>query len=309
MVDTRLYIVTLVAVLVFFGLGVLVGIGITRQPTAEQLYRRIEQQLKRYREETAKELLKRDERLRQLEGELAALRHRLRLSDQFVEGLLPSLVRNRLQFRNIAFVLRTSDADGELVTQVRSWLQRAGANVPLQLTLFPDAIAQADEMQWRKVAETLGLVAEQAKTEAVKIGVWKRIALLLRYGDQQDTWRKLAKMGWLQVSGDPKTPVGSVVFVVGTGDWEQEQVQVVDLPFLKALSNTGVRVVVVARTGISDETFALYQTGDWGTVSHVETPLGVLSLVAALTERPDHYGLDGNAHHPFPDLEWVLATK
>ncbi len=309
MVDTRLYIGTLVAVLVFFGLGVLVGIGITRQPTAEQLYQRIEQQLKRYREETAKELLKRDERLRQLEGELASLRHRLRVSDQFAEGLLPSFVRNRLQFRNIAFVLRTSDADGELVTQVRSWLQRAGANVPLQLTLSPDAIAQADEMQWRKVAEALGLMTGQANAEAVKIGVWKRIALLLRYGDQQDTWRTLAKMGWLQVSGDPKTPVGSVVFVIGTGDWGSEQVQAVDLPFLNALRNIGIRVVVVARTEVSDETFALYRTGDWGTVSHVETPLGVLSLVAALTERPDQYGLDGNARRPFPDLEWVLGAR
>ena len=309
MVDIRLYIGTLVAVLVFFGLGVLVGIGITRQPAAEQLYQRIEQQLKRYREETARELLKRDERLRLLENEIATLRHHLQVQDEFIEGLLPALVRNRLRFRNIALVLRAPDTDGQLVAQVREVLLGAGALVPVQVTLRPEAIAKADDTQWRQVAAALGLLTEQAEAEAVKIGAWKRIAWLLRYGGGQSGWQPLAKAGWAQVRGDAQTPVGSVVFLCHQPKTDPEQVQSVDLPFLKALRSLGMRVVVATQKETSDETVALYQTDEWGTVSHVDTPLGLLSLVAALTERPDAYGLRSNARRPFPEWEWVLSSS
>ncbi|MEZ8218643.1 Copper transport outer membrane protein, MctB [Candidatus Fervidibacteria bacterium JGI MDM2 SSWTFF-3-K9] len=309
MVDIRLYIGTLIAVLVFFGLGVLVGIGITREPRAEQLYQRIERQLQRYREETARELKKRDEQIRQLDSELAALKLKLRANEQFVEKLAPSLVRNSLIFRNIALVLTTPDTDGELVARVQAFLEKAGAKVPLSLTLVPEAIQSADAMSWRKVAQSLGIVVGDADDEAVKSGVWKRVALLIRYGDLQNNWQALSKAGWVRINGNTQTPIGSVVLIC-PGQNQQDIVQgkSVILPFVRALDNVGVRVVVTSSMA-SAEVLALFQTDELPTVDHVDSPLGLLSLVAALIGHQDHYGFGETARRPFPEPEWFVQQN
>jgi len=309
MVDIRLYIGTLVAVLVFFGLGVLVGIGITREPRAEQLYQRIERQLQRYREETARELKKRDEQIRQLDSEMAALKLKLRANEQFVERLAPFLVRNQLIFRNIALVLTTPETDGELVAKVQSFLEKAGAKVPLSLILVPKAIQSADAVSWRKVAQGLGIVVGDADDEAVKSGVWKRVALLIRYGDHQNNWQALSKAGWAKISGNTQTTIGSVVLVC-SGQNQQDIVQVknIFLPFARALKNVGVKTVVVT-SSMTSEVLALYQTDELPTIDHVDTPLGLLSLVAALIGHQDHYGFGETARRPFPEPEWFVQQS
>ncbi|MGQ9463889.1 MAG: copper transporter [Candidatus Fervidibacter sp.] len=307
MVDIRLYIGTLVAVLVFFGLGVLVGIGITREPRAEQLYQRIERQLQRYREETARELQKRDKQIEQLEGEIASLRSRSKANEQFIEKVAPMLVRNLLLFRNIGFVFTTPDANGELSAKAQAFLEKAGAKVPLKITLHPEEIQTADTVTWRKVAGGLGLILDNADDEAIKSGVWKRIALIIRYGDPQNVWQVLNKFGWVKVSGNTQIPVGSVVLICsGQSQRDLEQVKSVDLALVQALRSVGVRTIVSAPSPADDKLLSLYQMGEAPIVDHIDTPLGLLSLVAALIGRQDNYGFSETANRPFPEPEWFV---
>lgn len=310
MVDIRLYIGTLIAVLVFFGLGVLVGIGITREPRAEQLYQRIERQLRQYREETARELKKRDEQIKQLDGEISSLRSKLRANEQFVEKMSIPLIQGKLMFRNIAIVLSTPDADGELVLRVQSFLEKAGAKVPLRITLVPEAIQKVDATTWRKLAERLGLIVGNVDDETVKSGVWKRVALLVRYGDPQNYWQVLSKAGWVKINGDIQTPIGSVVFLCsGQNRQDAKQGEVVGLLLLQALKSVGVRTVVATSSSVGDEAIAPYLSEDLTTVDHVDTPLGLLSLVAALLGHHDHYGFGETARRPFPEPNWFVQQS
>ncbi|MCX7969151.1 MAG: copper transporter [Armatimonadetes bacterium] len=310
MVDIRLYIGTMIAVLVFFGLGVLVGIGITREPKAEQFYQRVERQLRQYREETARELKKRDEQIKQLESELSSLRSKLRANEQFIERTALPLVQGKLVFRNIAVLLATPETDGELTLRVQSFLERAGAKVPLRITLVPDAIQKVDDANWRKIAEGLGLIVSNVDDETVKGGVWKRVALLIRYGDPQNYWRVLSKAGWVRINGDTKTPVGSVVFICSNQIQRGiEQVKAVDLSLLQALKSVGVRSVVATSSLVGEEAIAPYQVEDLPTVDHIDTPLGLLSLVAALLGHSDHYGFGETARRPFPEPIWFVQKS
>lgn len=306
MVDSRLYIGTLVAVLVFFGLGILVGIGITREPRAEQLYQRIERQLQKYREEVARELKKRDEQIKELDNELATLKFKLKGNEQFIEKVAPLLVRDQMMFRNIALVLANDGADAELAMKVQSFLEKAGARVPLKLTLFLETIRSANAASWRKVAKGLGIIVENTEDEALKNGVWKRIALLIRYGDPQNNWQALSNEGWVKVDGDRQVPVGSVVLICSGQKQSAQELERADFSLVKALKSIGVRVVVAAPSSASKEVLSLYQTDDLSTVDHVDTPLGLLSLAAALLGHQDHYGFGETARRPFPDPEWFV---
>ncbi|MCS7192277.1 MAG: copper transporter [Armatimonadetes bacterium] len=310
MIDIKIYISTLIAVLVFFGLGVLVGIGITHEPRAEKFYLRIEKQLKRYREETAKELQKRDEKIRQLEREILSMQLRLKSSEQFVEKIAPILVRDSLKFRNIALVSTTPELDSALVEKIRSLLKKAGANVPLLASLNPDSISKAEQNVWQEVAKEIGLMLQGVNHETIRSAVWKRIAVAIRSGNSQDCWKVLAKVGWASVSGEVQTPIGSVILLCANQSLrDSQQIKTVDISFLQALRSVGVKVIVASKTEIGSEVLSTYQTNDLPTIDHVDTPLGFLSLVAVLLGHYDHYGFSDRAHRPFPEPEWLMQPK
>ncbi len=148
---------------------------------------------------------------------------------------------------------------------------------------------------------------DKVEADTLQAGVWKRVAMLLRYGDPQNSWRPLEQAGWVRVQGSTQTPVGSVVFFVAAKEvGKEEHFQKVEAPLLKAMRSVGMRVVVASTTDADPKIIGLYQTNEWSTVSHIDTPLGLLSLVASLQGHVDHYGVWGSARRPFPDMEWVF---
>jgi hypothetical protein len=304
-VDWRLYVGTLVAVLIFFGLGVLVGIGLTREPTAQ----RLEGQIRRLEARLTNELLRRDERIRLLESDLRTMRQRWDEVQEWLAGILPSLTARQLVFRNIALIACAPDPDGALIERVRETLQKAGATVPVIITLSPDTIQAADATTWRQMAQKLGLVIGEATDEAVKEAVWKRLALLVRYGDAAGQLNALTAMGWAKVTGSLSTPVGSAVLLAA---FEQprdgEQVQAVDLPLLRALKNVGVRTVVCETTKVRESSVvAMAQVAGVATVDHADTPMGLLCIIAALTGHTDRYGLKNGARQMLPPVKALTS--
>ncbi len=304
-VDWRLYVTTLVAVLIFFGLGILVGIGITREPTA----RRLEAQIRRLEARLSDELRRRDERIRALEEELRATQQRWQDMQEWLNGALPLLTTGQLQFRNIAIIACAPDPDGALISRLQEALKNAGANVPFVLTLNPDAIQAADLAAWHQLAQKVGLVLGEA-TATTKEAVWKRLALLVRYGDPAGQLTALVGMGWARVAGSPSVPVGSVVLISAFEQpRDEEQVQVVDLPLLQALKDVGVRTVACETAKVKEHSIVkTLQTAGVATVDHADTPMGLLCIIAALTGHIDHYGLKDGARRMLPPVK-ALAVK
>ncbi len=304
-VDWRLYVGTLVAILIFFGLGVLVGVGLTHEPTAQ----RLEGQIRRLEARLTNELQRRDERIRLLESDLRTMRQRWDEVQEWLAGILPSLTARQLVFRNIALIACAPDPDSALIERVRETLQKAGATVPVIITLNPDTIQVADAMTWRQVAQKLGLVIGEATDEAVKEAVWKRLALLVRYGDAAGQWNALTAIGWAKVTGSLSTPVGSAVLLAAFEQpRDEEQLQALDLPLLRALKNVGVRTVVCETTKVrGNAVMTMAQVADVATVDHADTPMGLLCIIAALTGHTDRYGLKNGARQMLPPVKALTS--
>jgi uncharacterized protein YPO0396 len=71
-IDVRFYYASLVAIFLFFLLGLLIGVGLSRQPAVERLAAHIEKQLRQYREEVNKQLQARDKLIRSLQDEIVS---------------------------------------------------------------------------------------------------------------------------------------------------------------------------------------------------------------------------------------------
>lgn len=297
-IDWRLYVGTLVAVLIFFGLGVLVGVGLTREPTAQ----RLERQIRRLEERLARELSRRDERIRELERALSASERHWATLQQWWAMALPLLAAKRLVFRNIALMACAPDADGALLERLKDTLQQAGASVPVTVTFNPDAIQSADAAAWQRLARRLGLVGAEASENALRDAVWKRLALLVRYGDGAGQMNAFAEVGWAKISGSLAVPIGSVVlFVAFQQPRDLAQVQAVDLPLLRALKSVGVRTVACETTALRGNSVVEWlQPVAGATVDHADTPMGMACVVFALAGAPDRYGLKPTARQPLP---------
>ncbi|HID08362.1 MAG TPA: hypothetical protein EYP10_14580, partial [Armatimonadetes bacterium] len=108
-IDVRFYYASLIAVFIFFLIGLLIGIGLTRQPAVENLAAHIEEQLRRYRDEVNRELARRDEQIRTLRAELKNLEKQLGQQEQFVRNAAPILVHQQLSYRNVAIIITAPD--------------------------------------------------------------------------------------------------------------------------------------------------------------------------------------------------------
>lgn len=305
-VDWRLYVATLVAVLIFFGLGILVGIGLTREPTAK----RLEGQIRRLEARLSEELRRKDERLKALEEELKATQQRWQDMQEWLTGALPLLTVRRLQFRNIAIITCAPDPDSALIGRLQEALKGAGANVPFVLTLNPDAIQIADSAAWRGLAQQLDLLPDDATEATIKEAVFKRLALLVRYGDPARALNALVGMGWAKLAGSPSVPVGSVVLLSAFEQpRDEEQVQTVDLPLLRALKGVGILTVACETAKVREHSVVgILQTVGVATVDHADTPMGLLCIIAALTGHPDRYGLKNGAKEMLPPLKALTGN-
>lgn len=306
-IDIRLYIGTLVAVLVFFGLGVLVGFGLKREPAAEQLYRRIEAQLRRYREEVARELSERDGQIRDLETRLEMVRHRLHQMEELFHASLPVLVQGRLKGQTVTIVTCAPDWDEGVVEKLKKALRAAGAEVPTVLSLRVDSVLNAGNEVILLLAQQLKVLIEGKEITVLREALLRRLAALLPNEMASEAMGAFVQAGWVRLSGDVTRPITGVVFI---GAFRQgrpeEEIRAVDLPFLRGMVSVGIPFVACETTPTEPSVVSFYREDNFATVDHLETPEGLLSVIAILSGRPDHYGFKRRAKRPFPDFtQWV----
>ena len=121
MIDFRYHLVSIIAIFFALATGIILGAG----PLDEQVNETLVDQIPELRDEN-----------QQLRDQIVALEADLAYEESFVEGVAPTLVRDRLTDRQVALVV-LPEADEEQVAAVRSQLEGAGASVSATVTVAP----------------------------------------------------------------------------------------------------------------------------------------------------------------------------
>lgn len=305
-IDVRFYYASLVAILLFFIIGLLVGIGVSRQPAVEKLAANIERQLKQYREEVNKQLRLRDERIRSLQAELAGVRQKMTWQEQFLRNVAPRLLRGLLQYRNIAIIVTAPDEEAALINDIKPILKAADGTVRSVTRIRRTAFTMPEESLLRLAKE---LPIQPAK-DAHDIGSGYRKALirmlarLIESGDQNQQLKKFVRSGWVALSGDYLHPIGAAVLIssIRTARSEDE-FKAVDLELARFLKGVGKRVVI-CETSYAESSFvpACHHAG-FSTVDNIETTIGQMCLVYAIAGWEGNYGWKETASERFPNLQ------
>jgi copper transport outer membrane protein MctB len=301
MINLRYHIVSLTAVFLALGLGILAGTTVIDQGVVSVLDRQTNQ-------------LRKD--LNAARGDADGLRRQIDLWEKFGTTIAPPLLRGRLAGRAVV-VLAARDAPGDELNALTEALTLAGARQPTRLTLT-DRWALEGEAQVEQLAQAIGVQATNAgavTTEAAT-RLAGRIAGSSDPRRDGDTLKELQDAGFIAVADLPGTgpfPAANAVVIVmpSPARATAPSADAFWIPLLRELS--GARIAAVAESSAAEESVAEKVRGDRAlgrsvcTVDHADTVAGSISLVYALRDlgagrTASHYGVRGGAEAVAPDV-------
>ncbi|MEW6182362.1 MAG: copper transporter [Bacillota bacterium] len=286
-IDFRYHIITLVAVFLMLGLGILIGTtmvgseAIVKQQV--QLGDRLEKQLNSLRMEN----MKVQQRVDRVEAENKML-------DLFAGQIVPFVTAGRLEGLRVAVFEIGNAASQEMLDNLKT----AGAVVEpvitltngLNVTNYQEKLRQ--DFSWtEKKPEDLTAKLARELGRAIATG---QNAALIDY---------LGSVGLVTYTGNYSIPVNTAIVIGGAEESEISRVSQVDLNLIDGLKQEGVTTAGVEETIDSGICIREYQKRKITTVDNIDTPIGRTALVLALAGQPGNYGTKPSAKGlipPFP---------
>lgn len=291
-IDTRSYVISLVAVFLSLGVGILIGTTLLDDDVVlreqERLIARLEKDFTSLRLEN-----------RQYREQVRALAFWNDLNDRFHGAVLPLIVKGRLQGVRVAAVITTPGQDHSAAIQA---LRDAGAEV-MSVTTIPGSLA----VPAGKIGSVrMGLsLAGDGRDLPRQVAV--RLAEALVQPDVAAAALLLAELGIVRTSGQYGVSLDAVVLFGGAGGGDARQVHWVDGPLIQRFQELGLVTVGAERSDAPVSFMPAYQKMDIPTVDNDDMAAGQVALVWALAGEHGHFGIKATARSLVPSLG-ALAT-
>ncbi|MBX5463941.1 MAG: copper transporter [Clostridia bacterium] len=302
MIDLRTHVISLVAVFLALGIGLLLGLSLAdRQPvtqTQQGLITRLESQYDRLRGENES-----------LAGRVQQLSQSLAQEQQAHGELLDLLVGGRLQGLRVAlFDLGSPDEE----SAVRSLLEQAGAQVTLVAT-FLGPLEPPRSSDWEAWSAALGLPAddrqglEQAAVQALVAQLGTPLQAPGPGGGRVDgpLFARLAiEEGLLRASVFQPGPYDAALVLVGLDGFSSRQAADLAGGLLAALRQNGVRAVAAEPSTLQPSVVTpLARTQGVSSVDDIDHVAGQVSAVYLLGGLASgSYGTKPGTQAPYPAL-------
>ncbi|MFN2586535.1 MAG: copper transporter [Actinomycetota bacterium] len=302
MIDFRYHIVSIVAVFLALGIGLLMGSGVLGDPLLDNI------------RERARDVQEFNDRLK---ADVVDLEEELAVARRFAETVEPMLVEDRLAGQDVVLV-DFAAGDLALDTLVETLEDRAGATVAAIVTVTDDIAPASDEdhEELRAVTGTAADDPDEVRLDAAR-EIGGRMGALAAGRRSQRAVALLGSLeegGFLDVAEEDEAapvPAGSKVVLVASGSGETPYpVEDVVAAMAEGLAAFPVRAVAVEAAG--DEwgaAAAIRDDGDLrnalGSVDNVDKLSGRIALVMALArlsgDEPGHFGEKGDATGVIPE--------
>lgn len=301
MIDFRYHLVSIVAVFLALGIGLLMGSGVVGEPLLENIRDR------------ARDVQAFNDRLK---DDVVDLEHDLSVSRRFTEAVEPMLVDGRLAGRDVVIV-DIASGDVPLDGLLEALEDGAGARVASIITISEDFELAAEE----DVAELASITGSSAERDELRVEaaaqVGARIAALAERRrarqDPGDLLHVLEDAGFLDLAEeDEATPVppGSSVVIAASGTVDPTfRIDQVVTSLGRAAAASAPVVVVETTDSAWDIAGSVRGDGDLSnliaTVDNVDKLSGRIALVMTLDrlagDEPGHFGEKSGASSVIPE--------
>ncbi len=292
-VDLRYHVVSIVSVFLALGLGIIIGANLSHSASVQ-----MEKQLERL--EVTYENIREDQKL--MQASLKAKDSEIEVANQFQKAIVPNLIVNRLLGKRIAIIRTNSTVDFKYAKKMVSLLRQAGAEVT-SVTSITKTINLGDPQFRTELLDAFDLHSTDDKT-LLSLLSSKIIQIILR-GEGSSQLIYLQNKDLIQLWGDyNRGSVDTLVFLGGGMNPENNFQREIDLPLLDAVRKTGVTLVGVEPSFVTESYMRTYQSKCQGTVDNVDTSPGEATLVYLLASgRKGFYGVKDTARALIPEFK------
>ncbi len=291
-VDIRYHVVSLVAVFLALGLGVIIGVNLGK--TVNMGFEKQIQNL-----ETTYDKIREDQK--SLQATLNTKDYELEVANQFQKAIVPNLIGNKLLGKRIAIVRTNPTVDFSYTKQLAVLLRQAGADVT-SITSFPKAFDLSDPQFKTEITQAFDL--SQLEEAKLLPTIYQRIMQIIVRGQGSSQLVYLQNKDLVQLWGDYNRGFADTLIFWGGGMLPENDFQnQLDQPLLDATKDLNVTVVGVEPSFVVDSYMKLYQSKCPNTIDNIDTPPGQVTLVYLLASgKKGHYGIKDTARALIPEI-------
>ncbi|TCL57121.1 copper transport outer membrane protein MctB [Hydrogenispora ethanolica] len=291
-VDIRYHVVSLVAVFLALGLGIVVGANLGRNVNLG-----FEKQIQNL--ETTYEKIREDQRV--LQATIDAKDYELEVANQFQKAIVPNLIGNKLLGKRVAILRTNTSVDFRYPKQLVDLLRQAGAEVT-SITSFSKAMNLSDPQFKNELIQAFDL--HEADDAKLFPAIYNKIVDIIVKGQGSSQLVYLQNKDMVQLWGDYNRGYADTLIFWGGGMiFENNFQKDIDVPLLDAARNQGITFIGVEPSFAVDSYMKLYQSKCPNTIDNIDTPPGQVTLVYLLASgKKGHYGIKDTARALIPEI-------
>jgi len=290
MIDMRYHIVSLVAVFLALGLGLLIGSTIVSDSLVvgqqQKMIDGIEEKLSVLRE-----------RENQLNLESSSKNKVISDYENFSQALLPPLVKNQLVGTELAVVVTGGQ---DIPAGLLSSLSIAGVNVVSQTVVLSN-INMKDSAMRERLIKAYGL-DQNASSDTLRQKVGSSVALMIANKAEPGMMKLLQDNGLVKFSGQYNIQVSGVILVGGADELGTSFPESLDGSIISILLQESKSVSGVEGSKVKSSYMGTYQRYGITTIDDIDLSPGQIALVLSMKGEPGNYGIKPTATKFMPAL-------
>lgn len=285
--DFRYHIVTLVAVFLALGIGIIIGSALLGNDAIVQqqkeLTDRLEEQLEEMRSQN-----------KAVQAKVEELEDNITVQQQFEKQVFPALVAGKLAGKSVAIIETNSYG---MRDELLNSLEMAGAQVT-SITTVLNGLKLTNNKE--EIINNLGLQGNDQE-------ITKQLASLIvdgvLTGEQQAVINTLAQAETLKTVGEYGLPLHGIIIIGGSPDKALINTKLIDDTIISSFQERGIPVFGVEEVNVPFSYMKEYQKFGISTVDNIDTVPGQLALIYAMNGKPGNYGVKPTAQRLLPTIE------
>lgn len=287
-IDFRYHVVTLVAVFMALGIGIIIGSALLGNDAIVQQQREMTDRLEIQLQEIRMENRSVQARINELEVDGT-------IQKQFEKQILPVLVSDKLSGYNIA-IIETNNYG--LRDDLLSTLELAGGQVSSITTILNGLYLGTHR---EELVANLGL-DDNGDEEIVK-QLSLTLAEGILTGERQAMFNTLSQAEMIKSVGEYGISLNAVIIIGGSSDKTINKIDMVDNTIISYFLSKNISVYGIEDSNVVHSYMRDYQKFNISTVDNIDTAAGQLALIYAMSGKPGHYGVKPTAQRLLPSLD------
>jgi len=291
--DFRYHIVTLVAVFLALGIGIIIGSALLGNDAIVQQQKELTDRLEGQLDEMRTQNKAVQAKVEELEGNII-------VQQQFEKQIMPALVTGKLIGKSVAIVETNNYG---MRDELLNSLEMAGAQV-VSITTVLNGLKLTNDKQ-----EIINNLRLQSNDQEFTKQLVTQIVEGIITGERQAVINTLAQAETLKTIGEYGVSLDGIIIIGGSPDKSLINTKLVDDTIISLFLENGTPVFGVEEANIPFSYMKEYQKFGISTVDNIDTVPGQLALISAMNGKPGNYGVKPTAKRLLPSMESVGGNE